>query len=113
MKGKCLYRYVRSTVAFVQNILLAYVAFAVCRMVFLFENWDLLGSGFRELSQWDVAVGSFYFDTSAIIYLNVLYALLMLLPIHLKEKTALQKSAKAVYLLFNGLGVSTNMVYGV
>ena len=110
MKGKCPCRYVLSTVAFVQNILLVYVSFAVCRMAFLFENWDLLGSGFMELNPWDVVAGSVCFDTSAIMYLNVLYAFLMLLPIRLKEKTAWQKSAKAVYLLFNGVGVITNMV---
>ena len=110
MKGKCPCRYVLSTIAFAQNILLVYVSFAVCRMAFLFENWDLLGSGFRELNPWDVVAGSVCFDTSAIMYLNVLYAFLMLLPIRLKEKTAWQKSAKVVYLLFNGVGVITNMV---
>lgn len=73
-----------SPLAFVCNMLLVYVLYTVCRLVFLWSNWDSFATGFDKLELNQLIVGSLLFDTSAILYTNALYALLLLLPLHYK-----------------------------
>ena len=95
---------------FVINVVLVYIVYAVCRLVFLAVNWDMFSDtitwgGFVEM--WH---GAWFFDTSAILYTNVLYALLMLFPIHYKEKGWYQKMAKWVFVVCNSLCIIANLV---
>ena len=69
---------VSSAVAFVCNLILAYLAYAACRVVYVCENWSTFSDGFGELSMANVLKGSWMFDTTGIMYTNILYALLML-----------------------------------
>ena len=65
------------------NILLAYVVFMICRLVFLWENASLFnGLTFGHLME--LCKGGIYSDTSAIMYANALIILLYLLPLHWK-----------------------------
>ena len=95
---------------FVINVVLVYIVYAVCRLVFLAINWGMFSDtitwgGFVEM--WH---GAWFFDTSAILYTNVLYALLMLFPIHYKEKGWYQKMAKWVFVVCNSLCIIANLV---
>lgn len=103
------YRYCGTLLAFLLDILLVYLVFVVCRVAFVLENWDIIGKGFSELAWSDVLTGCWYFDTSAILYLNVLFAFLMLLPLHLKERGWWQQMARIVFVLCNGVGVISNL----
>ena len=66
------------------NILLAYAVFMVARLVFFAVNI----SYFADYLSWkliaDMLRGALVFDTSAIIYVNALYVLLVLFPLHKK-----------------------------
>ncbi|MDO4497968.1 MAG: LTA synthase family protein, partial [Bacteroidales bacterium] len=99
----------RTSWHFVINLALVYVAYYICRFAYIFENWEALKSVLTENSLSDFVVGCWKFDTSAILYTNSLYALMMLLPVHLKEKRGWQRAAKGVYLVVNGLCLAINL----
>ncbi len=53
------------------------------------------------------------FDSSAILYTNALYALLMLVPLHWKEQCGWQRVAKWVYFLVNSIAITINLADAV
>ena len=69
-----------NAIALACNLLLMYVVYALCRMVFVVENWNVYKDTLFQNSWGDLIKGSLTFDTSAILYTNSLYALMMLLP---------------------------------
>lgn len=95
---------------FVINMVLVYVVYEICRLVFLATNWSV----FSEAMTWgafgEMLHGGWYFDTSAILYTNALYALLMLFPIHYKERNWYQKMAKWVFVICNSICIIANLV---
>lgn len=101
--------YISNPLAFVCNLALVYVVYALCRLAYLCENWSVLSEGFDALSFWNLFKGCWMFDTSAILYTNVLYAILMLIPLHWKEREGWQQVAKWIYLLVNSLSVIANL----
>lgn len=102
-----------SPMAFVLNMLMVYASYAVCRVAYVLENLDVLGNLFSNGDLCDIVAGSLLFDTSAILYTNILYAVLMLLPLHYKETDAWQKAARWVFLAVNGLCVAVNLADSV
>ncbi len=95
------------------NILWVYIAYAVCRCVYLFENWNTFSGSMTRESLVDILRGGFLFDTSAIVYTNALYVLMMLLPLHYKEHDVWQKIAKWVYMIFNSICIIVNIADAV
>ena len=105
--------FISSPIAFVVNLALVYFAYGLCRLTYLFENWSVLSEGFDTLSFWDALKGCWMFDTSAILYTNILYAILMLVPLHWKETDGWQMVAKWVFVLVNSLGIIANLADAV
>lgn len=99
----------RCAIAFVANMLMAYLAYFVCRVAYLAENWAEMSQGLDALSMGEVLRGCLMFDTSAILYTNSLYALLMLIPLHLKEREWWQSAAKWIFVAVNGVCVIANL----
>lgn len=104
---------VSTVLAMLCNLFLAYVAYAVCRIAFVTENYELYREGLAELSMVGIVEGSFMFDTSAILYTNVLYAVLMLLPLHYKEMSGYQRVCKVLFVMVNSLAVIVNLADAV
>ncbi len=99
-----------SILAFVRNLLLVYVAYMLCRIIFICENWNLMGhSALSDTPFGQLLIGSLTFDTSAILYTNSLYAVMMLFPCHWKEKARWQHAAKWVYVVVNSLAIIVNL----
>ena len=75
---------IENPLCLVWNLLLVYIVFMACRIVFLFVNLsyfpDLTPSGL-----WLIFRGGLLFDTSGLLYANLLYIVLMLL----KKKSSL------------------------
>ena len=92
---------------------MAYVAFMICRVIYVALNWTAFHDGLFQNSWSDLLAGSLLFDTSALLYLNALYLLLMLLPIHLKEHARYHRIVRIVYLVFNGIGIIANLADAV
>lgn len=95
---------------FIVNILLVYLVYEICRFAYLFQNWNELKEG---LSLREMIKGGFMFDTAAIMYTNAIYALLILLPIHIKENKAYRKVAKWYFVVVNGVAVLANLTDAV
>ena len=94
---------------FVCNIVLVYIIYMVCRLMFLLTNWSMLCDALTWSGIVEILHGAWYFDTSAILYTNALYALLMLFPIHYKELPAWQDFAKGIFVLCNSVCIITNL----
>ncbi len=99
----------KSPFAFVWNLCLVYLCYMLCRMAYLVENYATWGSTIWENEWLDLLKGSLLFDTSAILYTNILYAVLMLLPLPWVETRRWQQTTKVWFLLSNGLALCTNL----
>ena len=93
----------------VVNLLLVYVIYELCRLAFLLENYSVFAPNLTWASAAEMLKGGWMFDTSAILYTNALYIVLMLLPLHLKEHHLWQCTAKWVFVVCNTIGVVANL----
>lgn len=94
---------------FLWNILLVYLCYTICRIIFVLDNWDsfnyLTMSGFLRLCR-----GGLLFDSSAIAYSNILYVLLVLFPLHIKERGSYHRTVKWIFIVINMLMLSMNLM---
>lgn len=72
---------VRALAGLVAYLLLVYVLYFICRVVYIAEFWDVYSNGWKVLDKWQVFVGGLRFDTAAICYSNILLGFLLLLPL--------------------------------
>ena len=94
-------------VAVIWNLLLVYLLYQVARLEFFLENREYLNY------TTDIFRGGWLFDTSAILYTNALYILLMLFPFHRKETPAWHRCCKWLYIIVNGLALAINLADSV
>ena len=93
----------RPLFAVVCNLLLAYVVYQIARVAYLLDNWSYLSQGLS----WELWKGGLVFDTSAILITNSVYIVLMLLPLHWKEKWAWwQKMCKVLFVTVNTVALA-------
>lgn len=104
---------VPALVAFVINMAMVYVAYMLCRVEYVAENWSAIGEPLFANSLTDLLAGSLRFDTSAILYTNILYALMMLFPLHYKETRKWHMAAKWVFVVVNSLAIIANLADSV
>jgi phosphoglycerol transferase MdoB-like AlkP superfamily enzyme len=97
-------------VALISNLFVVYVLFTLCRLVFLLKNWGL----YADTMTWEHAVDLFgaglIFDTSAILYTNVLVVLLMLFPLHWKERKGFYTVVRWIYVICNSVAIYSNLI---
>ncbi len=95
------------------NMLVAYLVWILSRLAFFAENW----STFAPYMSWPLFKSMFHgalvFDTSALLYVNSLYLLLMLLPLHIKERPGFHKGLKWLFVVTNAVGVAMNLMDSV
>jgi Phosphoglycerol transferase and related proteins, alkaline phosphatase superfamily len=96
-----------SVVATLWNLLLVYLVYQIARYEYYLENVNYLSYTS------DVFKGGLLFDTSAIIYTNALYIVLMLLPWHKKENRKYHLFCKWFYLIVNGIAFAINLTDSV
>lgn len=63
----------------VLNLLLVYILYMLCRVIYVMEFWDLYAASWHDLSMGLLLKGALRFDSSAIFYTNAPYALLVIL----------------------------------
>ncbi len=99
--------------AAVLNMLVAYLVWMLSRVAFFAENW----STFAPYMSWSLFKsmlhGALVFDTSALLYVNSLYLVLMLLPLHLKEREGFHKFLRWIFVITNATGVAMNLMDSV
>ena len=89
------------------NLLLVYLVYQVARLAYYLENTEYLTYTLDALR------GGLLFDTSAILYTNVLYVVLMLFPLHLKERLTYQHCCQWLFVFVNGLALAINLADAV
>ncbi len=104
---------IRTPWAFVWNMAMVYIVYGLCRLIYWAENAQTFTGLWTENRLSDLLTGAWMFDSSAILYTNVFYALLMLVPLHWKESRGWQTVAKWVFLLVNSLMVVINLADAV
>ena len=101
--------YISAPLCLLANMIMAYLAYLICRLAFLAENWSMFSANITWSSFGEMLKGGWMFDTSAILYTNALYALMMLLPRHLKENWRWQFTAKCVFIVVNAISIAANL----
>lgn len=93
--------------AAIWNLLLVYLLYQIARLEYYLENSTYLSYSI------DVWCGGLMFDTSAILYTNALYIVLMLLPLHWKENPVYHKICKWLFIMTNSLTFAINLADSV
>ena len=91
-----------------RNLVVVYAVFFICHPVFIWYNWNSLQG---ELSGmiWPMLKGSLVFDTSGIMYVSALYILLMMLPLHFKERLWYYRMAKVILVVMTSAAIFANI----
>ena len=93
------------------DIALVYVCYFLCRVIFLVVNYSRYAENIFDDNFWTLVKGSLIFDTSAILYTNILFLILALLPFHWKEENGVYKwIVKFFYIIPNTIGIVANLV---
>jgi phosphoglycerol transferase MdoB-like AlkP superfamily enzyme len=90
------------------RLLIVYFVFMLCRVAFYSFNNNLIDP-LNTTGFWSLLRGSLMFDTVSIIYLNMLFVLLSLLPLRLAEHKTYQKTVFWVFMVTNALGLIINV----
>ena len=95
-------------VTMVRNILVIYAAFLICHPVFILYNWTSLKGTMQGLF-WPMLKGLLVFDTEGIMYISALYVVLMMLPLHFKEKVWFYKVTRVLLIVMAAAGILMNL----
>lgn len=92
------------------NLLLAYAVYFIARAVFYMENRGLFAGSLSTLHHgMELLRGGLVFDTTAILYTNALWVVMVLFPLHLKETRAYHRVCRAVFVAVNTLALALNL----
>lgn len=90
------------------RIAVVMVLYALSRLIFIGLNYDLLQMSSVQIG-WAM-LGGLKFDISGIIYVNVLFILLCLIPFDIRHQTIYQKILHWVFVVFNSIGLAASMI---
>jgi phosphoglycerol transferase MdoB-like AlkP superfamily enzyme len=90
------------------RMLLLYVAYSICRIVFYEINYSHF-TDIRGKEIFTIFTAGLLFDTSAIIYTNILYLLLYLLPFKFRHNKNYQNVLMVLFFLTNGIALVANI----
>ena len=91
------------------NLLVVYLLFMLCRVVFLLANWSMYSDTLTFGHAVDLFSAGIIFDTTAILYTNALVIVLMLLPLHWKERPFYYRVVRWVYVVCNSVALWANL----
>ena len=96
--------------ALVWNLLVAFMAYTLCRIVFLTLNWSLYAGTLTLGHTMELFGAGLLFDTPAILYTNAIILLMFLLPLHWKERPGFYRVARWIYTIVNSIAVYMNLM---
>ncbi len=96
-------------VATAANIIILFVIYSLLRVEYLFENLQYFKPSIEEGRIWSLLFAGPVFDTPGIMYTNALYVLMMLLPLHLKEREGYYKVCKWIFIVINSIAILVNL----
>lgn len=93
----------------IRNLAVAYAAFLICHPVFILCNWSVFNGNLNGML-WPMLKGALVFDTAGVMYICAVYVVLMMLPLHVKEKEWYYRLAKAILVTMVSIGVLSNFI---
>lgn len=91
----------------VWRFLLLMILFSACRILFFLFNKDFFpNTTFSGLTT--ILWGGLQFDTTAILYTNILYFFLFLIPFTFRYNTVYQSTLKYIFVITNSLAIGAN-----
>ena len=110
MNKKTVWTYLSPLASMLLNLLLAYVVYFIARMVFLAENWNFYADNLTWPHFLEMMRGGLMFDTTAILYTNALWIVMVLFPLHWKENKTYHNICRWVFVVVNILTLAVNLV---
>ncbi len=98
-----------SFVALVLNLAMAFVLYFIARVAFLLENYTYFSSNLSFSHLCDLFGGAMVFDSSAIAYTHILYVVLMLFPLWVKETAIYHKVCKWLFVIVDSTALVMNL----
>ena len=97
------------------NLVLLYLLYFLCRVIYVAEFWDIYAAGWSELDHWQLLLGAFRFDTAAICYTNIPYLLMALMPLssRVRESNGWHTTTRILYIAINTIAIWTNLADSV
>ena len=92
------------------NCLVVYLAYTLCRIIFLVLNWSLYAGTLSLNHTMELFGAGLLFDTPAILYTNAVILLMFLLPLHWKENPVFYRVARWIYVVVNSLTIYMNLM---
>lgn len=99
----------RPLIALMADLLLAFAVYMLARFVFLWENWSLFAEGMTGGHLLELLRGGLAFDTTAILYTNVLWVVMVLLPLPQKENHVYERICRTLFVAVNTLALAVNL----
>lgn len=96
-------------VAMLLNIVMAFVVYMIARVEFLLENYSYFSGDLTLSHLATMFYGGYIFDRSAITYTNILYIVMMMLPLWMKQTDAYNRVCKWLFVVVNGLAFVINL----
>ena len=96
--------------ALVWDLLVSFMAYTLCRIVFLTLNWSLYAGTLTLGHTMELFGAGLLFDTPAILYTNAIILLMFLLPLHWKERPGFYRVARWIYTIVNSIAVYMNLM---
>ena len=93
----------------IRNLAVVYAAFLICHPVFIWYNWSSFKGDLAGMF-WPMLKGSLVFDTAGIMYMSALYILLMMFPLHFKERLWYYRLTKIILVVMASAGVLMNLI---
>ncbi|MDV6168289.1 sulfatase-like hydrolase/transferase [Flavobacterium sp. DG1-102-2] len=102
------FKYKNSLTVLLTRLLYVYIVFMLCRLAFYYFNNNLIDPvhGKDIVS---VLRGSLMFDTVSIIYINMLFIFMSVVPFRFREKTGYKKALLWIFMITNGIGLLVNV----
>ena len=97
-------------IAALWDLVVAYIAYTLCRGVFLILNWSLYASTLTWGHGMKLFGAGLLFDTPAILYTNAIILVMFLLPLHWKERPVYYRVARWIYTIVNSIAVYMNLM---
>ena len=89
------------------RILLIMFLFSMCRIGFFLFNYKMFpGVTFNQFI--GILQGGIVFDISAVVYINLLFIFLHIIPLEIRYNDVYQKVLKYIYFVTNGLALAMN-----
>jgi phosphoglycerol transferase MdoB-like AlkP superfamily enzyme len=94
-------------VVLIYRILLIMFLFSLCRIGFFVFNHNMFpGTTLSELLR--IAAGGMSFDISAIVYINMIFILMSIIPLEIRYHDVYQKVLKYIFFITNGIAIAMN-----